>query len=214
VQRIARAELAIGVARVPVVPTNDNSYDNLGRRYSNVAYGQRWSQVSAAPLRPWKAYTTEGGVSVPAIVRPPHQHTPKPPYSGFTHVTDLSPTFLELAGAVNPGTSYKGRTVYPITGTSLLPRLENRAWTVHREGEVFVDELFGRRYVRRDRWKLLFVEPPFGSTTWALHDLSTDRAEEHDVSAQHPQIVAELRAQWDAYVARVGVVLPNNNLGR
>jgi arylsulfatase len=193
--------------------SNDNSYENLGHRYSNVAYGKRWGEVSAAPFRPWKAYTSEGGVSVPAIAHLPKQAFPRLHFSGFTHVSDLAPTFLELAGVADPGTAYKGRTVYPITGKSIVARLENRAFGVHAWDEVFAEELFGRRYVRRGHWKLLYIEPPFGSGAWALYDLASDAAESSDVAAQHPQIVAELEAEWAAYAARVGLIVPNNNPG-
>jgi arylsulfatase len=193
--------------------SNDNSYENLGRRYSNVAYGKRWGEVSAAPFRPWKAYTSEGGVSVPAIAHLPKQAFPRLHFSGFTHVSDLAPTFLELAGVADPGTAYKGRTVYPITGKSIVARLENRAFGVHAWDEVFAEELFGRRYVRRGHWKLLYIEPPFGSGAWALYDLANDAAESTDVAAQHPQIVAELEAEWAAYAARVGLIVPNSNPG-
>ncbi|HEY6877429.1 MAG TPA: arylsulfatase [Polyangiales bacterium] len=200
---------AEGGGSFPDAATHDNSYENLGRRYSNVSYGKRWAEVSATPFRLWKAYSTEGGVVVPAIAHLPKQKLPRLSYRGLTHVSDLAPTFLELAGAKDPGTQYKGRTVNPITGKSILPRLESRALGVHPAGTVLADELFGRRYVRRDQWKLLWVEPPYGSGDWALYDLSHDRAESQDVSAQHPEIASELRAEWDAYVARVGVVLPN-----
>jgi hypothetical protein len=43
--------------------------------------------------------------------------------------------------------------------------------------------------------------------------LSHDPGEDTDVSAEHPDITSELRAQWDDYAARVGVVLPASNLG-
>lgn len=204
---------AEGGSGFATVDTNDNRYENLGRRYSNVAYGLRWGEVSAAPFRPWKAYTAEGGVLVPAIARLPKQRSARRPFAGFTHVSDLSPTFLELARARNPGTSYRGRDVYPITGTSILPRLEGRAWGVHPWGQVFADELFGRRYVRRDEWKLLYIEQPYGTGAWALYDLSHDPGEDTDVSAEHPDITSELRAQWDEYAARVGVVPPASNPG-
>ena len=192
---------------------NDDSYQNLGRRYSNVAYGQRWSEVSAAPFRPWKGYTSEGGVSVPAIARLPRQAAARVDFSGFTHVSDLAPTFLELAGVRNPGTSYKGREVYPITGTSIVPRLQNRAVDVHPERAVFVEELFGRRYVRRGHWKLLYIEPPFGSGVWSLYDLARDPAESTDLAAQYPRVVADLAAEWAAFASRVGVIVPNDNPG-
>jgi arylsulfatase len=195
------------------VEANDNSYENLGRRYSNVAYGLRWGEVSASPYRPWKAYTAEGGVLVPAIARLPEQHSARLPFAGFTHVSDLAPTFLQLARARDPGSEYKGRSVYPITGKSILPRLENRAFGVHPWGQVFVEELFGRRYVRRDHWKLLYVEPPYGTGGWALYDLARDPGENDDVAAAHSDVVAELRAEWKAYVERVGLVLPGSNPG-
>jgi arylsulfatase len=204
---------AEGGSGFATIETNDQSYENLGRRYSNVAYGLRWGEVSAAPFRPWKAYTAEGGVRVPAIARLPKQSFARAPFAGFTHVSDLSPTFLELARAVNPGTSYKGRDVYPITGKSILPRLENRAFGVHPWGEVFAEELFGRRYVRRDNWKLLYIEAPYGSGAWALYDLARDPAESRDLAAEQPQILAELKHEWDLYATRVGVVLPGYNAG-
>jgi arylsulfatase len=194
--------------------TNDNSYANLGKRYSNVAYGLRWGEVSAAPYRPWKAHTTEGGVIVPAIARLPKQKLARAPFAEFTHVTDLAPTFIELASATNPGSQYKGREVYPITGKSILPRLTDRAWAVHADGELFADELFGRRYVRRNHWKLLYIEKPFGTGTWTLYNLWQDPGENHDVAAQHPDIVATLRAEWDAYAKRVHLVLPSTGPGR
>lgn len=204
---------AEGGSGFETLATNDNSYENLGRRYSNVAYGLRWGEVSAAPYRPWKAYTAEGGVLVPAIARLPKQQVARRPFAGFTHVSDLSPTFIELAKATNPGTSYKGRDVYPITGKSLLPRLTSRAFRVHDSAEVFAEELFGRRSVRQHGWKLLYVEAPYGSGAWALYDLQRDPGENHDVSADNPDIVEELIGQWDAYVERVGLVLPDYNLG-
>ncbi len=189
---------------------NDNRYENFGRRYSNVSYGRRWGEVSAAPFRLWKAYSTEGGVSVPAIASLPRHPLPREPFRAVSHVSDLAPTFLALAKAPDPGASYRGREVHPITGRSLLGALRGHAERVHPEGAVIADELFGRRYVRRDRWKLVWNEPPYGSGEWALFDLKSDRAERRDLSKERPEIAASLRAEWDAYVTRVGVVLPLN----
>ncbi|MET0340799.1 MAG: arylsulfatase [Polyangiales bacterium] len=188
----------------------DNSYENLGRRYSNVAYGKRWGEVSATPFRLWKAYSTEGGVVVPAIASLPRHPLPREAFRAVTHVSDLAPTFLALAKAPDPGTAYRGRPVHPITGRSFLEPLRGHGERVHPEGTVIADELFGRRYVRRDHWKLVWVEPPYGSGAWALYDLKHDRAESRDVSAERPEVARALLAEWDAYAARVGVVLPNN----
>jgi arylsulfatase len=198
-----------GPTGFPDSASSDNSYENLGRRYSNVAYGQRWAEVSSAPFRLWKAYATQGGIAVPALARLPRSRQPRALFAGLTHVSDLAPTFLALAGVPDPGSTYQGRPVFPITGASLLARPTRRDERMQTDGKVLADELFGRRYVRRDQWKLVWVEPPHGLGEWELYDLSCDGAESHDVSLAHPEIVRELRAEWDTYAARVGLVLPN-----
>jgi arylsulfatase A-like enzyme len=200
---------AEGGKSFPDGPNSDNGLGNLGKPLSNVSYGRRWAEVSATPFRLWKAFPTEGGVLVPAIARLPRQTSPRSAFDKLTHVSDLAPTFLELAGIANPGASYQGRAVNPITGLSLLPVLEDRATSVRGQGDVLVDELFGRRYVRRDQWKLTWVEAPWGNAGWQLYDLAVDRAEAHDLAAARPEIVAELAPAWTDYVARVGVVLPD-----
>jgi arylsulfatase len=43
---------------------------------------------------------------------------------------------------------------------------------------------------------------------WQLYNMDTDRGETTDVAALHPDIVAELKAEWVAYVNRVGVQQP------
>ena len=186
----------------------DNRLANIGKRGSNVSYGKRWAEVSATPLRLWKASSAEGGVSVPAIARLPRSRSGQKAFTGFSHVSDLAPTLLELAHVPNPGSRYKGRTVYPITGHSLLPVLEQRATQVRPTDEALVDELFGRRYVRKGPWKLTWIGAPYGTSSWSLYDLERDRGETTDLARQRPDVVKELVGEWERYVRRVGVVLP------
>lgn len=186
----------------------DNRYENVGRRYSNVAYGQRWAEVSAAPFSQFKGWPGEGGISVPAIVRLPKQRSAQAPFSGLTQTLDLAPTFLELARAAAPGTRYKGREVHPFTGRSILPVLAGQAGSLYGPDNITAGELGGRRYVRRGSWKLVWAEPPYGKGAWTLHDLSSDRAEQQDVSALHPEVTRALRDAWTDYTKRVGVVVP------
>ncbi len=198
---------AEGARGFPDGPHTDNRLENLGRPLSNVHYGKRWAEVGATPFRLWKGYLSEGGVVVPAIARLPRGAGGRAQLTQLTHVSDLAPTFLELAGVPDPGTRYAGRDVNPITGVSLLPALEARRQSVRAPGAVLVDELFGRRYVRRDNWKLTWLEAPLGTGQWALYDLAADRAEARDLSASRPELVGELVGQWEAYAKRVGVVL-------
>ena len=187
----------------------DNRLANFGKLGSNISYGKRWAEVSATPLRLWKAHAAEGGVSVPAIARLPRSSGTHQAFTGLSHVSDLAPTFLELAGASDPGRHYKGREVYPISGHSLLPVLEQRASQVRAPGEALVDELFGRRYVRKDQWKLSWSEAPYGTGSWSLYDVDRDRGELINLARQHPDVVKALASEWERYATRVGVVLPN-----
>jgi arylsulfatase len=184
----------------------DNTLANIGRPRSNVTYGERWAEVSAAPFRLWKGLPAEGGVSAPLIVRLPGQAAARPALGDLAHVTDLLPTFLAAAGIADPGASYKGTAVNPITGVSLLGRLDGSTDGAPHGGQVLADELFGGRYVIRDQWKLVSIQPPFGDNSWQLYDLGSDRAETRNLAAERPEIVARLGQDYAAYAARVGVV--------
>ena len=174
-------------------------------------------------------------MSVPAIVHLPGQTRSLPTLNLFTHVTDDTATFLDVAGVTPPSQPapplintltgvdanrgkviYGDRYVYPVSGKSLLPVLAGTA-----TGEVhtapFGDEAYGRAYLRSadGRWKALWTEPPLGPADghWQLYDLKADRGETNDVSAQNPSIVQTLFDQWNAYMASVGGVEPLRPVG-
>ncbi|MFC6344897.1 hypothetical protein ACFP8W_23145, partial [Nocardioides hankookensis] len=56
--------------------------------------------------------------------------------------------------------------------------------------------------IRRGGWKLVREH----GDPWELYDVGTDRSETDDLAAQHPELVAELEAAYDAWAERVGVV--------
>jgi arylsulfatase len=140
------------------------------------------------------------------IVRMPGQAGSRPAVNDLTHVKDLLPTFLAVAGVADPGNTYRGTTVNPMTGLSLLPRLEGKQVTDVRAGQPLADELFGGRYVIRDQWKLVSVQAPFGDNSWALYDLRGDRGETRNLIAEQPAVAARLVKDYDAYAKNVGVV--------
>jgi arylsulfatase len=185
--------------------TCDNSLENLGRPGSYIWYGPRWAQAATAPSRLFKAFTTEGGIRVPAFVHWPAGQR-RGVSSVFSTAMDITPTFLDLAGVDHPAPTYKGRTVLPPRGRSLRPWLEGRAEAVHPPGTSTGWELFGRRAVRQDDWKALYVPGEDGVAKWQLYDLANDRGEIWDQAATSPEKLEALLALWRRYVKETGVI--------
>lgn len=195
----------------PPNENTDNNVENIGRRLSNVGYGARWAEVSATPFRLFKGYTAEGGISSPAFVRLPGQNGSTERINVPTHVTDIAPTILDFAGIRLPEENkYKGRSVHPMSGVTLAPVLKGDASTELLANRVLVGELFGGRYVRDGKWKLVSVMTPFAKNEWELYDLEQDRSESHNVAAEHPEVVMQMVRLWDQYVVQNGVVFAPN----
>ncbi|MEK1907594.1 MAG: arylsulfatase [Pseudomonas sp.] len=192
----------------PVGPNTDNSYANLGRRGSQIDYGLRWAEVSAAPLHLFKGTTGEGGISVPALVHMPQALQRQGRENGVARVDDLAPTFLAVAGLPLPSQADKN----PITGKSLLPLLAGQG-SPH-EGQALAGELFGNAYYREGNLKLLGMRPQAGfgdapqPPQWQLFDLARDRGENNDLAAAQPELVQRLKQAWMGYAKQVGVVFP------
>lgn len=182
----------------------DNSTANLGRRGSFADYGPGWGQVSMTPLRLYKTFMYEGGISVPAIAWGPGLgiagNAIKP---AMAHVTDVMPTLLDLAG-VPAGDVPQGK--YRPQGRSMRDYLSGKAAAVHPDDAAIGWELGGRKAIRKGSWKLVQANAPWGSGRWELYDLSRDRAEQNDLAATHPAKVQELQAAWQQYVTANGVL--------
>lgn len=185
---------------------NDNSLANIGRPLSNAVYGPRWAEVSATPLRYFKGYASEGGISAAAMVRLPRQTRQLPALTTPTHITDIAPTILEIAGIAQPSGEYAGRSIVPMTGTSLVPSLRSAQAPATMPERTLQGELFAGRWIRDGRWKLVSIRDPFSDNRWELYDISTDRGETRNLAAQHPQVVQRLAQKWNDYARNNGVV--------
>src|SRR5581483_6279677 len=139
------------------VLTIDNSLANYGRPSSFIFRSTRWAEAGTAPFRLFKAFTAEGGISVPAIVRLPRQSGGAAPSAAYASLKDVVPTVLAAAGVTAPGAQYRGRSIAPLEGRSLLPVLQGSASEAHDADEVFADEVDDIRFVRRGPWKLTRV---------------------------------------------------------
>jgi arylsulfatase len=110
---------------------------------------------------------------------------------------DIMPTFIELAGTTYPET-VNGRAVKQPIGRSMMPILRGAAESI-REDEGVGYELFEMKAYIQGDWKLLRLPEPFGTGGWQLYDLGNDPGEIHDLSANHPEVKAELIEAWQQY---------------
>ncbi len=184
----------------------DNSYDNMGRINSYVAYGPNWASASATPYYRHKGTGYEGGIRVPAFIHYPVMVADGVSSPAFTTVMDLMPTFLALAGTEHPGTSYRGQAVLPPKGNSLIPLLTSRATAVHAPDTYVGWELNGHRSVRQGDWKIVWDATLGLQAQWELYNLAEDPAEQHNLAAGNPEKLSEMMRLWDRYEAENGVI--------
>lgn len=187
---------------------SDNRYENMGRRFSRVAQGPAWAQVSMTPFRLFKGFTTEGGIRSPLIISGPGVTNQGTHSDAFTHVMDITATILDAAGVDLPGTSYKGRDVEPLRGHSMMKVLNGKSDFVYDNDTAVNWELLGFRAVRKADFKLVWLPIPFGNDDWQLYDLLKDPAELIDLSKEQPKLRNEMIDIWNQYSKEVGVVLP------
>jgi arylsulfatase len=187
---------------------SDNRYENMGRRFSRIAQGPAWAQVSMTPFRLFKGFTTEGGIRSPLIISGAGVTNQGTHSDAFVHVMDITATILDAAGVDHPGTSYKGRKVEPLRGRSMTKVLNGKSNIIYDNDTAVNWELLGFRAVRKGDFKLVWLPIPFGNDDWQLYDLSKDPAELNDLSQEQPELRKEMIAIWNQYSQEVGVVLP------
>ena len=185
---------------------HDNSLENIGRHDSFVWYGARWASASTAPGLLYKMFTSEGGIRVPFIARYPGAFPTGVIEHSFSTVMDIMPTVLDICGVKHPGTSFRGRNIEPMSGTTWVPYLSGQTSAIHSEDHVTGWELFGRRAIRQGPWKGLFIPKPHGPERWQLFNLLEDPGETEDHAQEMPEKMRQMIDLYEDYCKINGVV--------
>lgn len=181
--------------------------DQLGAKGAYSIIGPSWASAAASPLSTYKFYSGEGGIRVPLIIAGAASMQQNQIFSGLAHINDIAPTLLELAQVAQPGASYKGQAVEPMTGSSLLPVLKGQAQRVHGPDEAIGYELSGNQAVFKGDLKLIKNIQPVGDGLWHLYDVRNDPGETKDLQSQMPVVFTTMQADYAAY-AKANDVLP------
>ncbi|MGK5531853.1 arylsulfatase [Streptomyces sp. URMC 129] len=186
-------------------PDVDRDPELIGGPRTLVHYPRGWGMASNTPFRLYKGQTYAGGVRVPFVLSWPAGGLPDGLRHQYQYVTDVAPTLLELAGVERPRFRH-GVPAQEPDGVSFAPVLADpAAASAHAEQYC---EMTGNRSYYRDGWKLVTLHrrgADYDDDEWALFDIRRDPTETTDVAADHPDVVKELAAAWEAAAWRNGV---------
>ena len=173
--------------------------------YNN--YPKGWSQVGNCPLRFYKQNTYEGGVRDPLIIHwPAGIADPGGIRNQYHHAIDIMPTVLESVGLEAPSTR-RGVEQIPIEGCSLAYTFDDIDAPDRRRTQYY--EMLGHRAVYHEGWKAVTLHQPgtpFEDDVWHLYHVAEDLAEIHDLAAEQPEKLAEMKERWWTEAGRYGVL--------
>ncbi len=180
----------------------------------NTNYPLGWAQATNAPFKNWKEDAqSEGGTRNPLIVFYPKGIKEKGGIRNqYSHVTDILPTTLEIAGIKAPE-KIKEIKQDIIQGSSLYASLNDaKAESLHKVQYYYV---FGNRAIYKDGWKAAAAHAnPFTSSNtagknqvpkasnfdddvWELYNLNEDFNELENLASKYPEKLEELKKQFD-----------------
>jgi arylsulfatase len=117
----------------------------------------------------------------------------------FHHVIDVAPTVLHAAGLPEPKQVH-GVAQHPMEGVSMRYAFDDADAADRRETQYF--EMFCNRGIYDRGWTavtrhsipwLMAPLPPFADDTWELYDTNTDWSQAHDLAAEMPDKLEELK---------------------
>ncbi|MEQ8787726.1 MAG: sulfatase [Pirellulaceae bacterium] len=168
---------------------------------------------SAGPLREGKGTAWEGGVREPCAMRWPGKIQPGTVCNEVAATIDIVPTVAALTGAKLSENTIDGKNIWPLMAGERGARSPHDAYFYFWGRELHA--------VRRGKWKLHFPheyrslagEPgrdglpgPYEQMKCGLelYDLKRDVGEQHDLAAEHPEVVKQLTALADKKRAELG----------
>ncbi len=193
--------------------------DVLGSPKTDNQYHAGWAWAGSAPYKGMKLLASHlGGTRNPMVVRWPAKINPdSTPRTQFHHCNDLVPTIYEVVGITAPRV-VNGIPQDPIDGVSFAYTFDDPDAAGRLRTQYF--EIMGSRAIYHDGWMASAFGPrapwvpglPAGiqewtpdQDTWELYDLERDWTQAHDLAAEMPDKLAQLRETFAIEAARNSV---------
>jgi arylsulfatase len=164
---------------------------------STMRVGTEWAAVNDTPYRFYKQFTTRGGCNGPLLVHWPSGLRARGWNHSPSHLVDVMPTALELAGFDYPET-FDGKATEPPAGESLVPHFEERA--MKRGKPIFYNYFHNAGLLAADGGFKL-VSRRMGK--WELYDLRKDPFETTNVATRYPKQCQLMITEWRHFAGHV-----------
>ena len=175
-------------------------YETLGERGSFNAIGPSNASIAASPLAYYKFHASEGGLRVPLVISGPGINYQGTMTDEFVFVTDLTPTILELVDVNNHDGNWDGKEVEPIIGSGFSRFLAGNSVQIHHASEAIGYELGGNSALFKGDYKIVINPAGQNETEWHLFNIKSDPGETKDLATDQADLLAEMLADYEAYV--------------
>ena len=187
--------------------------ETLGEIDSYHDIGPSWASAAVGPLAWYKFFASDGGMRVPLVIGGKVNGQPVIANSGavsqsLAWITDIAPTILQLAGAVDLPSD--------MVGKSLIPVLQDERASVRLADEIIGYELGGNKALFQSDYKLVYNRFRGQEPQWQLFNIRADPGETQNLASAKPQLFVELKAAYAVWAEQNGVVevRPDYDQGR
>ena len=168
-----------------------------------------YNMAGNGPLRGHKFDLWEGGIRTPLLLRWPGRIPAGKRYTGLTSSMDLAATFLTAAGLPLPVDK-------PLDGVDLMPFLTGKADAAPHASLAWCSSWvspFQHAALRQGDWKLTRIKegPQDTDPKWKLFHLAEDIGETTDLAAKHPERLAAMVKEWEAWRSTMPEASPAAN---
>ncbi|MFN8523270.1 MAG: arylsulfatase [Chloroflexota bacterium] len=184
------------------VERNLEAIDRWGDPTTHPHYSWGWAFAGVTPLKRWKRYVHQGGISDPLVVHWPARIGARGEVRGqYAHVTDVLPTVLEALQIEHPD-ALEGIRLDRPDGVSFAHTFLDAGAPTRKTAQYY--EMYGSRAIWSDGWKAVtyqqqgveLTEELLAAQRWELYHVAEDFSECHDLADQHPDRLHELVERW------------------
>ncbi len=197
--------------------------DVWGDARTHPHYAAAWAWAGNTPFQWGKQVASHlGGIRTPMVISWPKRIKDRHGLrSQFIHVTDITPTILEVTGIRAPE-QVNGITQMPMHGVSFVPTFDDAKAPERHTQQYF--EMFGNRAMYKDGWlascrlqRVPWKMDPetvakFAPGEWdpeqdpcELYDLNADFSQADDLAAKYPEKLDELKSLFWAEAEKYNV---------